>query len=59
VNSANFALTEFSAVARRASGTLPRRPAAVRSDDITDQLERRWVRWHDAGWGYPHLKLSR
>src|SRR5215203_4609608 len=34
-------------------GSLPRRPAAVRSDDITDQLERRWARWHDAGVGLP------
>ena len=32
-------------------GSLPRRPAAVRSDDITDQLERRLARWHDAGVG--------
>src|SRR5215212_8170216 len=46
-------ITEFSEVARRAPGTLPRRPAAGRSDDITDQLERRWARWHDAGVGLP------
>jgi hypothetical protein len=27
--------------------------AAVRSDDITVQLERRWAQWHDAGVGIP------
>ena len=40
-------------------GPLPRRPAAVRPDDITDQPERNWARRHDGGWGYPYLKLSR